>query len=211
MRIPKRENIICTGLEDPLSFYYHSLTGRFYLKRLQMAKSLFYGRKYSKLLDIGYGCGIFFPELSLLADGLYGIDTHNCAEKVGEMLEKENLRAELLQGSIYKLPYNDAVFDGIVAVSVLEHMDNLENALKEVKRVMAPRGTAVFGFPVKNKLTDMLFSALGFEHSKHHVSSHDKIIQYASRIFYIEKFLKFPAFLPINLGLYAAIRCVKKG
>jgi SAM-dependent methyltransferase len=45
------------------------------------------------------------------------------------------------------LPFKDEVFDSVFSSEVFEHIFNLENALKEIKRVMKKDGTALFTVP----------------------------------------------------------------
>jgi ubiquinone/menaquinone biosynthesis C-methylase UbiE len=208
MKIPLRKNIKATNVEDPLDFYYLFGIRRFYLKRLKMALPLLAG-PYANLLEIGYGSGILFPELASRCAKLYGVDTHEQNRLVEEMMEKEGIKAELVTGNILHLPYEDGKFDGVVCLSVLEHIADLEQAVTEIKRVLSEQGTAVIGFPVKNKITDFLFRLVGFDHSKHHVSNHRVIMDKLSQHLIVEKTVRFPALLPLDYSLYKVVKCRK--
>lgn len=164
---------------------------------------------YANLLEIGYGSGILFPELASRSKNLYGVDTHEQNKLVEEMMDKEGIKAELVTGNILHLPYEDGKFDGVVCLSVLEHIADLEQAVAEIKRVLSAEGTAVIGFPVKNKITDFLFRLVGFDHSKHHVSNHHIIVDKLRQHLTVETEVRFPSLLPLDYSLYEVVKCRK--
>lgn len=47
----------------------------------------------------------------------------------------------------YRLPFSDGTFDVVLSNSVLEHVENLELALDEIRRVMKPGGASLHFFP----------------------------------------------------------------
>ncbi|HBU69399.1 MAG TPA: hypothetical protein DEE98_03340 [Elusimicrobia bacterium] len=185
------------------------VTGSFYLKRLKMSLELIEGRKFKKILEIGYGSGIYLPELSKRADSVFGVDLHDNMSVVRDMLSKENVNAELFKGDILNLPFEDGSFDCVLCISILEHIKDLAKASAEIKRILSPGGVLLAGFPVKNKLTDALFGAVGFDFDKNHVSSHELIISALDSALNREELNHFPPLLPIDFSLYCAGRWVK--
>lgn len=197
-----------TNSEDPLKYYYWPVVGWFYKKRLLNTLALLGdGKKYDSLLEIAFGAGILFPELSKRAYNLFGIEIHNEIAEVEKMLAFMNVRAELKQASLFSIPYPDAMFDAVVAVSVYEHIPELDRAMMEVKRVLKKGGIAILSFPVRNIITDSFFRLVGFNPRKIHPSGHRDIMAAASRHFEIEESLFLPAFLPMDLCLYCTLRC----
>ncbi len=212
--IPAKQNIHETDQEDPLKWYYVPGTRYFYLKRLEMAVDLLDNAQMQKLLDIGFGSGIFLPELVKKCKTLYGIDVHEKIDLVRQMLEKEGVAAELSQGSVLDLQFENETFDCVVCVSVLEHIRDLDKAIGEIHRILKKGGIAILGFPVKNKITDSALHVLGFNLDttleERHPSSHQMILNAVRKKFEIEDKLKFPKFLPLNCGLYYVCRCAKR-
>ena len=96
------------------------------------------------ILDAGCGEGITLEKLVKLFPkaNVVGIDT-----------EPENLRIcrrhqlPAQEGSLYALPFDDASFDTILFLEVIEHLDTPEKALSEIFRVLRPGGRIIVIFP----------------------------------------------------------------
>lgn len=207
--LPKREDIQESHKGDPLRFYYHPMTGLVYRRRLAMGLELLGEGPFGRLLEIGYGSGILFPELARRAREVHGVDVHEGMEAVERMLRKLGIVASLRAGDVCALPYPDGGFDAVVSLSVLEHLTELDKACAEMRRVLAPGGVAVIGFPVRNVLTTALFRCVGYDASEIHPSSHRDIMTALGRAFAVEHVMRLPVLLPMGLGLYAACRCRK--
>jgi ubiquinone/menaquinone biosynthesis C-methylase UbiE len=166
--------------------------------------------KCHRLLDIGYGGGVFLPELSGICDELYGVDIHNNMDKVGQMLIKENVRAKLSYGDAMNLPFENGYFDRVVCISVLEFVKDLDKAFSEMARVLKDGGDAVIGFPVVSFLTDIAFLMIGINSRKAHPVDQDDILSSARKYFDVDTLRTFPANLPLKLSLFAHCRLKKK-
>lgn len=90
-----------------------------------------------KLLDIGFGKGNHLIGFSRLGLDVSGIDNHKSVLKNTKYcdLEKENI------------PFDSNHFDFIFSKSVLEHIINTNNVLRESLRVLKPYGMAIFLVP----------------------------------------------------------------
>ncbi len=208
--LPQKKNIFKTNVEDPAYYYYIPFIGYFYKIRLINSLSML-SEHSDKLLDIGYGCGIFFPSLYTVADKLHGIETHGQEELVYDMLNREQLdpaKVELAHGSILNIPYEADFFDTVICISVLEHIKDLDLAIGEIYRVLRPGGTAVLSFPARNTVTDVLFTMMGFSPRKLHPSSHADIIDAVKKKFKLEETLSIPV-VPYLPKLYYTIKCKK--
>lgn len=204
IRLPDKKNIFVTSNTDPIKYYYSFPFSYFYLKRLKLIYSMMEGKHFGKLLELGYGSGLSLLELSTAADEVHGIDTHDNLDKVYAMLAKESTSAKLVKGNITSMPYSDNEFDCIVAISIFEHIADLEKTMQEIYRILKPGGILLAGFPSKSKITDMLFASVGFDYNKEHISGHKQIIAALNRHFNNSKLLLFPSFIPAILSLYRA-------
>ena len=207
--LPKRRDIEKAHEHDPLDLYYHPLTGFGYRRRLAMALTLLGEGPFGRLLEIGYGSGILLPELGRRAREVHGVDLHENPDLVERMARAHGITVSLTTGDIYSLPYPDAHFDAVVCLSVIEHLTDLDRACAEMRRVLAPAGVAVLGFPVRNVITTLFFRAVGYDAAEIHPSSHRDVLAALCRTFTVERTLRLPAVLPVNLGLYVTCGCRK--
>jgi SAM-dependent methyltransferase len=99
-------------------------------------------RRGDAALDVGCGTGSFLPVLARYAEHVVGVDP--LAEEGGE----------LVRASAEDLPFDPGSFDVVVALDVLEHVDDF-TALSEVRRVLRPGGIVVLTVPA----LPMLWSA----------------------------------------------------
>ena len=214
MRLPKRENISPTEIADPLKFYYSPGARAFYLKRLKRAAALFPPDKLDRLLDIGCGSGIFLKELQTKCRSLHAIDVHRQMHLVKRMIVKEKIEANLAEASVLALPYVAEVFDGLVSLSVLEHVRDLNTAFEEIARVAKIKALIVLGFPVKNRLTDLILKLAYLLLPKarleeEHVSDEKEILRAARGQFGDIEISHFPSFLPFPLSFYCLLKISK--
>jgi ubiquinone/menaquinone biosynthesis C-methylase UbiE len=160
------------------------------------------------VLEVGYGSGIFLPELASRSRRLVGVDLHPGRDGVAEMLAKVGVDATLLHGSVLELPFADEEFNAVVCLSVLEHLRDLEGATGEIGRVLRPWGVAVLGFPVRNPITDSFFRRAGYSPRALHPSGHADILKALDRddCLHIERVRHFPRALPLPLSAYVVCR-----
>ena len=86
------------------------------------------------VLDVGCGEGFTLQKLKDRGIGkkLEGIEYLDRAIEIGNKIHPD---LTLKQGNIYELPYKDNAFDVVLCTEVLEHLEEPEKALKELKRV----------------------------------------------------------------------------
>jgi ubiquinone/menaquinone biosynthesis C-methylase UbiE len=118
------------------------------------------GKKiYPNLLEVGTGSGIFLPELSKHCVKLYASDIHPYFENIKNLLKHYNIKEYNLESrSIQKTNYPDNHFDAIVAVSVLEFVDDLQEAIDEIKRILKEDGVFITICPMNSKILDSILS-----------------------------------------------------
>ncbi|MGQ0811345.1 MAG: class I SAM-dependent methyltransferase [Nitrospiraceae bacterium] len=152
--LPRRALVKSSDVDQP-ALNFHPLLGIVARLRFWMILSLLPARRFSRLLEIGYGSGVFLPELARHCEELYGLDTHGNADRVLRSLREHHVSAALLRGSATALPYEDRSFDCIVAVSCLEYMDSFDCVAREIKRVLRSDGCFVFVTPGNSPLIDL--------------------------------------------------------
>lgn len=135
---------------DPLTKYLFKK--RFYLVEDYIKRST--NERFKKALDVGCGIGFFLPILASLANKVTALDyTGDVLGYARFMAEKRSLNnVDFVQGSINSLSFEDKSFDLVVCMSVLEHFQNLAEPVGELKRILAPGGFLVVGYPTETSL-----------------------------------------------------------
>lgn len=209
LKLPARGSLPKPEADDPLDYYYRPLTAALYRSRLEAAAELLGDEHHATLLEVGYGSGIFMPELARHADRVLGIDIHGQSAAVSEALARIGVTAELSDADLFALPFADDSLDALVCLSVLEHLTDLDGALAEFRRVVRPGGILVLGVPVRNPATDLFFRAVGYNPRAIHPSSHSDMLAAARRApgLVVEAVRRVPSFLPLPLAAYVTCRC----
>ena len=97
------------------------------------------------ILEIGCGIGYFTGELARSGAEIVAIDVSpELLEIARANYSSPNVRYEIQNA--YALTYPDATFDSVVGSSVLHHLE-IQEALREIYRVLKPRGTICFTEP----------------------------------------------------------------
>ena len=111
------------------------------------------GNSDTKILDAGCGIGVFTRYYARKGFKVTGIDlTEKALEITKKSLDIYDLNAELVLGSVEKLPFEDNTFDYIVSNGVIHHTPNTEDAVNEFYRVLKPGGKASVSIYYKNQL-----------------------------------------------------------
>jgi 2-polyprenyl-3-methyl-5-hydroxy-6-metoxy-1,4-benzoquinol methylase len=212
LRLPPRELVSKPDPDDPIDYYYRPLTAPLYRARLRHALALLGPGPYDALLDVGYGSGVFLPELARRARRLVGVDVHAGRAGVEATARALHIAVELHDASLYELPFADGEFDALVCMSVLEHLRDLDGALDELTRVVHRGGRLVLGVPVRNAATSSFFRLVGYDPLAIHPSSHrdvERALQRHSGLT-VDRRSVFPHVLPVDLAAYATFGCTRK-
>lgn len=86
--------------------------------------------KVDSVIDIG--CGEGFIVNCLNRPGITGVDI---SKKAVQIAKRKNPGCNFCAGSIYDLSFKKDSFDLVIATEVLEHLENPDRALKEIKRI----------------------------------------------------------------------------
>jgi len=96
-------------------------------------------------LDIGCGGGILTEELAAISINTYGVDISEASLETAKKHAKEQgLDINYRKAYAEDLPFDDNSFDLITCCDVLEHVDDLEQVIAEISRVLRPGGTFVY-------------------------------------------------------------------
>lgn len=157
--IPDRSLIARTNEIDYSVWNYQFPIKYIQLYRFNIIIKLIGENYFQKLLEIGTGSGIFLPELARHTEKIYAIDKHPHTNKIIYMLEKMNINNfEISSQSIERTNFPDNYFDAIVAVSVLEFVDNIDKAVAEIKRILKKDGFFYTICPMSSKILDFVLS-----------------------------------------------------
>ncbi len=155
VRLLPRDAVVRTSNVDQGDWNYHFLLGPIQRKRFEIVAGLLPEKKSGRLLEIGYGSGIFMPELSRRCDELYGLDPHPKKDEINAALRRHCVDASLTMGNAESIPFDESFFDVVVAVSAMEYVSDIERSCVEIGRVLAPGGIFVFITPGQSRILDL--------------------------------------------------------
>jgi ubiquinone/menaquinone biosynthesis C-methylase UbiE len=90
--------------------------------------------KNDKILEIGCGAGESTRRISEMLDGQY-FEASEFDERYIQKLKENKFPIKVTQESVFQLKREDNAFDCVFLLQVLEHINNVELALKEIFRV----------------------------------------------------------------------------
>jgi len=112
-------------------------------RRVEMLTS--HLRPDMKVLELGCGTGYFTKEAARSGAKITAIDiSPELLEQAREEVPLDNV--EFLVENAYEMSFSDNSFDAVIGSSVLHHLE-IDEALKEIFRVLRPGGTVRFTEP----------------------------------------------------------------
>jgi len=168
---------------DPIKFYRLPILGKLYRRRVELCLAECSGGL--RVLEVGFGSGVTFLNLSELYGEIHGIDLTSPVEEVTAVFTNKHLPVFLKNGNVLKMDYADNYFDTVLLISILEHLKpaDLDMAFREIFRVLKPGGQVVFGIPVERPLMVFVYRLLGYDIRKHHFSTEKDVCSSARRVF----------------------------
>ncbi len=96
------------------------------------------------IVDIGCGEGITLEKTHRLYPDRNVLGIDNLPENI-DICKNHRCKAEL--GDVYDLPFSSESVDCVLFMEVIEHLKDPATAVKEIHRVLVPRGRLVLAFP----------------------------------------------------------------
>lgn len=194
---------------DPIKYYYWPVFGKMYRKRVELALGECSGGE--RVLEIGFGTGLAFPNLHEAYKEIHGLDLTADIDVVKSVFEPIGIPLFLKKGDVLQMPYENNYFDTVLLISILEHLkpDELKQAFAEVKRVLKSGGQMVYGTPVEKPFMVFMFKLLGHDIRDEHFSTEKEIAQVAYQFFSKGKVIEMKSTPPIAGTVYTVGNFIK--
>jgi len=169
--------------EYSVIFYYLPVFGQMYRQRVELCLAECKGG--DSILEVGFGSGLTFLNLNGMYKKIYGLDLSCDVAEVAQVFAPLGIHPDLRNGNVLEMPYQDNQFDTVLSISILEHLkpEELDRALREIKRVLKPGGQVVYGVPVERPFMVTMFALLGYNIRKYHFSTEKDVSIAAAKHF----------------------------
>jgi 2-polyprenyl-6-hydroxyphenyl methylase/3-demethylubiquinone-9 3-methyltransferase len=98
-----------------------------------------------EVLDVGCGGGLLAEEFAALGARVTGVDPSVASlEAAREHARERGFEIDYREGVGEHLPFADGSFDAVYCCDVLEHVDAVERAVREIARVLRAGGTFLY-------------------------------------------------------------------
>jgi ubiquinone/menaquinone biosynthesis C-methylase UbiE len=193
LRLLPKEDLIATSGVDHADWNYNPLLSYVMRRRFELVRRLLPHRRVHRILEIGFGSGVFMPDLVSRCDELYGVDIHSHVEEVRAALGHRGVAAKLSRQDAAHMDFPDAFFDLVVCVSALEFVQNIDDASGEIARVLQPRGLLVGVMPAKSAFLDFALQTLtGANPREDYGERRERVVPVLQQRFRIVRTRRFP-------------------
>lgn len=168
--------------DDPLRFYFRPVIGKMFRRRIELCLAECTGGQ--RVLEVGFGSGVTFPNLNDNYKEIYGLDLNASVEDVKAVFKAKQIETHLQNGSVLSMPYEDDFFDTVLLISILEHLKPFEQmqAFREIRRVLRPGGQTIYGVPIERGFMVFMFRLLGCNIRGHHFSIEKDVFNAADSV-----------------------------
>ena len=208
LSLPPKGSLTPTSSADPIEYYYKPLVGRLYVARINTVLGLLSPKKYARILEIGYGSGVLLSTLVPYAERYVCVDIAPPSPSLLSNLKDMGIdqsKIDFFHGDIRTMELESV--DLVVAISVLEHVHDLDSLLAAIRKKMKPEGMLLVGMPrVDRIMTWLIEQGLRYKGiDEDHVSTYPMFLEYSQRYFRVLKTARLPACLPDFAALYHAV------
>lgn len=138
-----KDEIINDGERMIPEFHKNNLFYTEHLQRYNQTRDIVKGKV---VLDIASGSGYGTKIISKYAKKVYGVDvSYSAVDYARKNYSAENI--EYMTGSGTNIPIGDKSVDVVTTFETIEHIDDYESFIKEIKRVLKTDGVAVISTP----------------------------------------------------------------
>jgi SAM-dependent methyltransferase len=206
--LPHRE-YVGVDRDDPLRFYFWPVLGKMYRRRIELCLEQCTGGR--RILEVGFGSGVTFLNLSRMYEEIHGLDLNASVEQVSNLFETKRIRTQLQNGSVLSMPYEDNFFDTVLLISILEHLkpSELLRAFEEIRRVLKPGGQVVYGVPIERPFMVFMFRLLGYNIREHHFSTEKDVLDAAGAVLEKVRVVRMKSVPSIFGAVYEVGRFIK--
>jgi ubiquinone/menaquinone biosynthesis C-methylase UbiE len=180
MRTKNTRNVFITPeVASEYDAYYQTETGKMVDKIEKEIVSVYLKNLQKKnWLELGCGTGYWTKFFNDSGFQITAVDNSEAMLKIARSKNMENV--QFINADATRLPFPVGHFSGIISITMLEFVDDLQKVLNEIDRVLKPGGTLVLGCLNalselgKNKNNDPVF-----QHA--HFFTQDEIIEMVAR------------------------------
>lgn len=180
--------------------YHPAISGNIHAEHLHrycLARGLAEGKD---VLDVASGEGYGSDVIACVAGSVVGVDISAITvEHAKQTYRRDNLR--FVQGTCAKLPCEDVSFDMVVSFETLEHHNQHEEMLREIRRVLRPDGVFLISSPNRPE-----FNRIASEPNPFHVKELDfeefaTLVRsyFPNVVFYAQRVMSNSCIAPINV------------
>jgi SAM-dependent methyltransferase len=143
LHLPAPGSLVQTGPVDSIEQYYRPFIGSVMRSRLRWVLEALPTSPLDRVLEVGYGSGVFQYTLARFAGLSVGLDLHTHGPQVLRALNRDGVPSLLVRADGANLPFSESTFDAVIIVSVLEFVPDPRRCLQECWRVVKPGGRVI--------------------------------------------------------------------
>jgi ubiquinone/menaquinone biosynthesis C-methylase UbiE len=122
-------------------------SGHSFRVRRSKAQALLGKGPLGDLIDVGGASGVYFAALKSQVTSYQIVDVSPLMISQARNIKSDRVPLFCNVASVYNLPFPDQRFDTVLAIGVLEYLDEPWKALEEMARVAKPGGVILVSYP----------------------------------------------------------------